>query len=59
MGEKNPLLGDGKEAMPKRFVRQDVLDAEIDVVAVLFHHLIFTQIDEKASPTDKSRRVDL
>jgi len=37
MGEKNAFLRDGKEAMPKRFVRQDMVDAEIDMVSMLFH----------------------
>ena len=50
MGEKNAFLRDGKEAMAKRFVRQNMVDAEIDVVCMLLHHTSFAQIWEKASP---------
>jgi hypothetical protein len=49
VGEKNALLRDGKEAMAERLIGQNVVDAEIDVVSMLFHPSSFTQIAEKAS----------
>jgi hypothetical protein len=36
--------------MAQRLVRQNVVDAEIDVVSVFFHPASFTQIAENASP---------
>ena len=37
MSEKNPLLRDGKEPMTQRFVGEDVVDAQIDLVGMFLH----------------------
>ena len=38
--------------MTERLIRQDVIDAQIDVVMMLLHPASFTQIGKKASPME-------
>jgi len=50
MGEEDALPRDGKEAVAKRFIVQDMVDAKVDLILILFHGSIFAQIGEKANP---------
>jgi len=41
MGEENALPCDGKKAMAERLVRENVIDAEIDLIMMLLHSAYF------------------
>jgi len=53
MGKKDTFAGDGKEAMAKGLIGQDMIDADVDLIFILLHTRIFAQIGKKASLMEK------